>query len=126
MERTASIEIDRPPATVIAGEVVLERWRPSDLESLFATISANIEHLRPWMAFAAHHGRDSVAQFLAASEAGWDSGERFEYAIRNRDGVTEGSAGRAGSRSGTGSTLDTLGGASPRSRLRRWPRRGLN
>jgi RimJ/RimL family protein N-acetyltransferase len=93
VERTAPIDIDRPPATVIAGEVVLARWRPSDLESLFATISANIEHLRPWMAFAAHHGRNSVAQFLAASEAGWDSGERFEYAIRNRDGVTQGSTG---------------------------------
>jgi ribosomal-protein-serine acetyltransferase len=86
-------DIDRPPARLIVGEVVLERWRPSDLEPLLAAISASIEHLRPWMAWAAGHGRDSVAQFLADSEAGWERGDRFEYAVRNRTDAILGSAG---------------------------------
>jgi ribosomal-protein-serine acetyltransferase len=90
---TSSIGIGRPPATVIAGELALERWRLADFEALFAAISANIDHLRPWMAFAAHHGRDSVARFLADSEAGWERGERFEYAIRSRRAEVLGSAG---------------------------------
>jgi ribosomal-protein-serine acetyltransferase len=90
------MEIDRPPATVTVGGLVLERWRSADLERLFAAISENIEHLRPWMAFAAHHGRDSVARFLAASEAGWERGERFEYAILDRRAAVLGSAGLIG------------------------------
>jgi ribosomal-protein-serine acetyltransferase len=95
MEAT-SMEIDRPPATVTVGGLVLERWRSVDHERLFAAISENIEHLRPWMAFAAHHGRDSVARFLAASEAGWERGERFEYAIGDRQAAVLGSAGLIG------------------------------
>jgi RimJ/RimL family protein N-acetyltransferase len=64
-----------------------------DLEQLFAAISANIDHLRPWMPWAADHGRDSVVQFLADSEAGWECGDRFEYAIRSRRAEILGSAG---------------------------------
>lgn len=84
---------DRPPTAVNLGEVTLRRWCTDDLEPLFAAISANLDHLRPWMAFAANHGRDSVARFLADGEAGWESGERFEYAILYREAGIAGSAG---------------------------------
>jgi ribosomal-protein-serine acetyltransferase len=91
--RAPSAQTDRPPARVSLGDVVLARWRSGDLEPLFAAVSANLEHLRPWMAFAAHHGRDSIAQFLADSETGWEHGERFGYAIRYRRAGIVGSAG---------------------------------
>jgi ribosomal-protein-serine acetyltransferase len=83
----------RPAARVLVGEMVLDRWRKDDLEPLFAAVAASIEHLRPWMSWAAHHDRGSAAQFLSDSEAGWIRGERFEYAIRDRHGAVLGSAG---------------------------------
>ena len=82
------------------GAVVLERWSVEDHDSLFAVISANLEHLRPWMPWMANHGRESVAKFLAATTAGWESGARFEYAIRDADVAADaallGSAGLMG------------------------------
>jgi ribosomal-protein-serine acetyltransferase len=87
------IDADRPPTEASLGDVALRRWRLDDLDPLFAAISANLEHLRPWMAFAANHRRESVAQFLADSALGWESGERFEYAILYRRAVIVGSTG---------------------------------
>jgi ribosomal-protein-serine acetyltransferase len=75
-------QIVRPPARVLIGEVVLERWTLDDHDSLFVAVSANLDHLRPWMPWVAHHGRESVETFLAESNAGWERGARFEYAIR--------------------------------------------
>jgi RimJ/RimL family protein N-acetyltransferase len=89
-------QIVRPTARANVGELILERWRSSELGPLFDAISANLDHLRPWMPWAAHHSRDSVAQFLSDSEAGWRRGERFEYAIRDREATLLGSIGLMG------------------------------
>jgi RimJ/RimL family protein N-acetyltransferase len=89
-------QIVRPPARVAIGEAVLERWSFDDLDSLFVAVSANLEHLRPWMPWAADHGRDSVAEFLAESHAGWERGARFEYAVRDPGAAVLGSAGLMG------------------------------
>jgi ribosomal-protein-serine acetyltransferase len=86
----------RPPARVLIGDLVLERWSIDDLDSLFVAITANLEHLRPWMPWAADHTRESVTEFLAESEAGWERGARFEYAVRDRADVLLGSAGLMG------------------------------
>jgi ribosomal-protein-serine acetyltransferase len=91
--QASRFQTDRPPVAVSLGDIALERWRRGDLEPLFAAISANLDHLRPWMAFAAHHRRDSVAQFLTDSESGWERGTRFEYAIRCGETGLVGSAG---------------------------------
>lgn|GEM_PF-490089 len=88
-----TIQTDRPPVMVSLGDIALERWRRGELEPLFAAISANLDHLRPWMAWATNHGRASVAQFLADGEASWERGERFEYAIRSGKAGIVGSAG---------------------------------
>jgi ribosomal-protein-serine acetyltransferase len=89
-------QIVRPAARTSVGELLLERWRSSELEPLHAAISANLDHLRPWMPWIAQHSRDSVARFLADNETGWRRGERFEYAIRDRDATLLGSAGLMG------------------------------
>jgi ribosomal-protein-serine acetyltransferase len=86
----------RPPARVLIGDLVLERWSIDDLDSLLVAITANLEHLRPWMPWAADHGRESVTEFLSQSEAGWECGARFEYAIRNLHDTLLGSAGLMG------------------------------
>lgn len=71
----------------------LDRWRPDDLDALFVAVSSTLEHLRPWMGWAAHHDRESTARFLAESDDGWKCGERFEYAIRDQRDSVLGSAG---------------------------------
>jgi ribosomal-protein-serine acetyltransferase len=86
-------QLDKPREKVSLGNVVLERWRLRDLEPLFTAISESIEHLRPGMAFAANHGRDSVAQYLAEGEDGWERGDSFNYAIRDHKARVAGSAG---------------------------------
>ncbi len=88
--------IVKPPERAAVGELVLERWRQSDLELLFCGISQSIDHLLPWMPWAAQHERGSVALFLAESEAGWERGERFEYGIRDARHAALGSAGLMG------------------------------
>ncbi len=88
----SSERIARPPATLELGAITLSRWRASDLESLFAAVAASLDHLRPWLAFAAEHSRDSVARFLTESDAGWERGERFRYAIRDTGAALAGSA----------------------------------
>jgi ribosomal-protein-serine acetyltransferase len=84
--------IARPPARIAVGELTLDRWRPNDLEPLFAAVSDTIEQLRPWMLWAAHHELASIAQFLSESEYGWKQGDRFEFGIHGRDRVVLGSA----------------------------------
>ncbi len=78
------------------GDLILERWREDDLEPLFAAISDTLEHLRPWMPWAADHQRASVAEFLKESEEAWQRGDRFEFAIRDGRRLVLGSAGLIG------------------------------
>jgi ribosomal-protein-serine acetyltransferase len=93
MAAPIGVSIDRPPERIAVGELMLARWRPDDLDALFAAVSSTLEHLRPWMGWAAHHDRESIAQFLAESDDGWERGERFEYAIRDQRRGVLGSAG---------------------------------
>jgi ribosomal-protein-serine acetyltransferase len=91
--KTSDAPSVHPPERIVVGDLVLERWMRSDIEALFDAISASLDHLLLWMGWASRHDRASVAQFLADSEAGWGSGDRFEYAIRDPRGEVVGSAG---------------------------------
>jgi RimJ/RimL family protein N-acetyltransferase len=85
----------RPPAEVLAlRTIVLRRWRLADAPELSAEVSASLEHLRPWLAWADRHDPVAAAGFLAETEAGWRRGVRFEYAIRDaREGALLGGVG---------------------------------
>jgi RimJ/RimL family protein N-acetyltransferase len=86
----------RPPAREVLGGLALERWQTEDELALFEAIAQSIDHLRPWMVFAADHTHESVARFLSDSEEGWRQGSRFEYALRNPRREILGSAGLMG------------------------------
>ncbi len=75
---------DQPPERIAVGELVFERWTQRDLEPLSTARSESEEHLVPWMSWASQRERSSIAGVLTDSAEGWESGERFEYAIRNR------------------------------------------
>jgi RimJ/RimL family protein N-acetyltransferase len=55
-------------------------------------VLASIEHLRPWMPWAADFSRASQTEFLAGCERDWASGAAYNYAILV-DGAIAGAAG---------------------------------
>jgi RimJ/RimL family protein N-acetyltransferase len=79
--------MDEPAESLSFDQVVLRRWRMSDLDALERTIRESAEHLVPWMPWAADRGRPQTAEFLARSQEEWVTGEAFAYAITSEDAV---------------------------------------
>jgi ribosomal-protein-serine acetyltransferase len=82
----------RPPELIDAGPVVLRRWRADDLEAACDAVLTSLDHLRPWMIWAADFSRGSQAEFIAGSERDWESGAAYNYAMLV-DGAIAGSTG---------------------------------
>lgn len=73
----------RPGLRIDAGAVVLERWRAGDAAALLAAVSESLDHLRPWMAWAAEPPNlTSMDGFIVRSTERFDAGTEFTYAIR--------------------------------------------
>jgi len=76
--------LDRtPPERIEAGTVRLRRWRVEDAAVLMALVGENVDHLRPWMAWAreAPASADEQASFLRHVEHGWGERTDFGYAV---------------------------------------------
>jgi RimJ/RimL family protein N-acetyltransferase len=66
-----------------ADAVVLEHWRSEDAAALLAAVSESLDHLRPWMAWAAAPPTlVAMDGFIVRSNEGFDTGTDFNYAIR--------------------------------------------
>ena len=85
--------MEQPSETLSRDQVVLRRHRADDVEELDDAITASLEHLLPWMPWAAAHSRTSVEEYLARARANWDSGEAFDYAITADGGALVGGCG---------------------------------
>lgn len=72
--------------------VTLRRWRADDLDALFAAVTESVDHLRPWMPWAADYSRESAEEYLAGSIRHWGEGTEYNYAITT-GGALAGSAG---------------------------------
>jgi len=86
-----------PPESATAGSVCIRRWRLEDVDDLHEVLLANLEHLRPWMAWVAAEPLSPVERRskICESDARWETGEDFGYAIsddatvaRQLDGTT--------------------------------------
>jgi ribosomal-protein-serine acetyltransferase len=86
------MDTDRPAEIIEQEEVTLRRWREDDLDELFRAVAESLDHLRPWMPWAADYSRETAAGFLAASVRDWAGGTAYNYAIL-KDGVLAGSCG---------------------------------
>ncbi|MEV5176706.1 GNAT family protein [Streptomyces flaveolus] len=84
--------MEEPAETLTSDRVVLRRWRATDLDALDQAISESLDHLVPWMPWAADPGRQQTAGFLARSHEEWETGQAFGYAITT-GGVVTGSCG---------------------------------
>ncbi|MGP3979567.1 hypothetical protein [Streptomyces sp. KR80] len=65
----------QPAETLRFDQVELRRWRMSDVEALDRAKTESLDHLLPWMPWAACHDRQQTAEFLARSKEEWDSGQ---------------------------------------------------
>jgi len=85
--------MEQPPETLTRDQVLLRRHRADDADALEATIGQSLEHLLPWLPWAAAHSRANVEDYLARVRQNWDSGTVFDYAITADGGVLVGCCG---------------------------------
>ena len=76
-----------PPPTLTDGRIVVRRFDLRDAVALDAAIVASVDHLRPWMAWAADEPLplETKKTVIARAAQRWDAGEDFMYAITSAD-----------------------------------------
>jgi len=74
-------ENERPNELIEHAPVTLRRFRADDRDALFQTVTASLDHLRPWMPWAADYSLASAEEYLAGSVKNWDEGTEYNYAI---------------------------------------------
>lgn len=73
---------DRPAERIVLSDLLLRRLSMSDAASRVTAVAASLEHLRPWMPWAAVRPTISAEEeYLDAMTRQWESGETFGYAI---------------------------------------------
>ncbi|WP_051795820.1 GNAT family N-acetyltransferase [Streptomyces sp. NRRL S-87] len=73
----------QPPHVITVDDtLVLRRFEgEADLPELHRVIDESLDHLRPWLDWAADHSPARTAEFLAARDERWEAGEEFAYAV---------------------------------------------
>ena len=74
-------EDNRPNELIEHAQVTLRRFRADDRDALFHAVTESLDHLRPWMPWAADYSLASAEEYLARSIKGWDEGTEYNYAI---------------------------------------------
>jgi len=82
-----------PAELIPVGPLVLRRLRSEDLDELARAVQQSLDHLRPWLRWAARPARAEQQAFLAGAVRGWERGERYEYAILEDRGALIGGVG---------------------------------
>jgi RimJ/RimL family protein N-acetyltransferase len=76
-----------PAYRIITPRLVIRCWDPADAPRLKEAVDASLEHLRPWMPWAAHHPQpvqDSI-ELLRQFRGKFDLGQDTTYGIFSRD-----------------------------------------
>ena len=81
-----------PDEVIDLDAATLRRYREDDLDELLRAVTESLDHLRPWMPWAANYTRQSAAEFLARSAPDWADGLEYNYAIVT-DGALAGGCG---------------------------------
>jgi ribosomal-protein-serine acetyltransferase len=72
--------VQRAAEKLVAGPVVLRRWRLADADVLYHVVSESLEHLAPWMAWAAYgYSTTDASTYVARCDEQW--GIDFDYAV---------------------------------------------
>ena len=77
----AQITTGRPPELLaLPGGISLHRRIPAHAPALNAAVSANLDHLRPWMEWAVRApAPEQTLELVEAGESAWDAGTDFMY-----------------------------------------------
>ena len=83
----------RPPhETLVHDGITLRRWLLDDAETVHRVVDESLDHLAPWMAWAANgYTRADADAFVAQSQTDWRCGSAYHYAIVAPDGAVVGS-----------------------------------
>jgi RimJ/RimL family protein N-acetyltransferase len=76
-----------PAYRVVTARLVIRCWHPADAALLKEAVDVSLEHLRPWMPWAAHHPQalqDSI-DLLRQFRGKFDLGQDYTYGIFSRD-----------------------------------------
>jgi RimJ/RimL family protein N-acetyltransferase len=85
---------DVPRRIELAGGLVLRAYEPEDLDRLVEVVNANLEHLRPWMPWAAELSDGGPQrQFLGYAAEQWAAGNEFNYGLFDAAGAQLGGFG---------------------------------
>lgn len=76
---------DWPPEELAAGSITLVRYRGEEAEDLRLAVNESLDHLRPWMPWAAEPTEQDQADFVRRVSEQWDKGESFSYWIREEE-----------------------------------------
>jgi len=82
----------RPDELIEHGPVTLRRYREDDVDAVFAAVTESLDHLRPWMPWAAGYTRQAAEEFLDGSVRSWEDGTEYNYAVLS-DGTLAGGVG---------------------------------
>ena len=82
------------PSSIETPRLLVRRWAVTDVRAIGAAITANIDHLRPWLPWVANEPlrrRERIA-LIRVWDEGWDAGGDAVYGIF-RDGEIVGGCG---------------------------------
>ena len=84
---TATTQIPGPAYRVVTPRLVIRCWEPADAPLLKAAIDASIEHLLPWMPWAANEPTDidTKIALIRRFRGQFDLGQDFTYGIFDRE-----------------------------------------
>lgn len=75
--------VQRPAPELAAGPITLVSFRGDEGPELTRLVAENLEHLRPWMPWAADVPTEAAQTgFIAGSREQWDEGAAFGYWLR--------------------------------------------
>jgi ribosomal-protein-serine acetyltransferase len=85
--------MEQPAEVLSHGPARLRRWRRADADTVYRVVMASLDHLRPWMPWAAGYDRERAVHYVNLCEHDWDAGVAYNYAILSGDDEVVGSIG---------------------------------
>ena len=75
-----------PPYRIVTQRLVVRCWEPRDAPLLKEAIDSSLDHLRPWMPWAAHEPQalEQKVELLRGFRGKFDLGQDFTYGIFDR------------------------------------------
>ena len=73
----------RAPERIVHGDLVIRRWRRTDALAQATAVRESLDHLRPWMPWAATEPLpvEERRAMLARAERAWAAGDEYSYGL---------------------------------------------